>query len=70
MTGQETTSAGVMGTGVVLTQTPITLAQLVGIVIGVLGFAWNVYAVITRNRHNRFMREQARKRDADAPEDQ
>ena len=61
MTGQETTSAGVTGAGVVLTQAPITLVQMTGMVIGALGLAWNVYAVITRNRHNKFMREQAEK---------
>ena len=56
-----TTSAGVTGTGVALTQVPMTMAQGLGLVIGVLGLAWNIYAVITRNRHNRFVREQAEK---------
>lgn len=61
MPQQEIASAATIGTGVALTQAPMTLAQGAGLVIGFLGLVWNIYAVITRNRHNRFVREQAQK---------
>ncbi|USD19802.1 hypothetical protein MJO52_11990 [Microbulbifer variabilis] len=63
MTGQEAGSAGVTGTGVVLTQTPFNWLQVVGVLLAALGLVWNVYAVITRNQHNRFIREQREESD-------
>ncbi|MFS1526133.1 hypothetical protein ACL7TT_18855 [Microbulbifer sp. 2304DJ12-6] len=61
MNGQEAGSATVTVAGVGLTQTPATPLQVLGVVIATLGLVWNVYAVITRNRHNKFVREQAKK---------
>ncbi|WP_299946946.1 hypothetical protein [uncultured Microbulbifer sp.] len=61
MNGQEAGSATVTVAGVGLTQTPATPLQVLGVIIAMLGLVWNVYAVITRNRHNKFVREQAKK---------
>ncbi|WP_299947759.1 hypothetical protein [uncultured Microbulbifer sp.] len=61
MNEQEVGSATVTVMGVGLTQTPATPLQVLGVVIATLGLVWNVYAVITRNRHNKFVREQAKK---------
>ncbi|WP_299948582.1 hypothetical protein [uncultured Microbulbifer sp.] len=61
MNGQEAGSATVTVAGVSLTQTPVTPLQVLGVIIAMLGLVWNVYAVITRNRHNKFVREQAKK---------
>ncbi|MFS1524733.1 hypothetical protein ACL7TT_11555 [Microbulbifer sp. 2304DJ12-6] len=58
MNEQEAGSAIVTVMGVGLTQTPVTPLQVLGVIIATLGLAWNVYAVITRNRHNKFVREQ------------
>ncbi|WP_444891768.1 hypothetical protein ACJJIE_00210 (plasmid) [Microbulbifer sp. TRSA001] len=58
MNGQEAGSTGVMATGVGLTQVPSSWLQMAGILIAGLGLIWNVYAVITRNKHNKFVREQ------------
>ncbi|WP_299947554.1 hypothetical protein [uncultured Microbulbifer sp.] len=52
MNGQEAGSATVTVAGVGLTQTPATPLQVLGVIIAMLGLVWNVYAVITRNRHN------------------
>ncbi|GAA5442636.1 hypothetical protein Misp06_00810 [Microbulbifer sp. NBRC 101763] len=63
MNVHEAGSASVTGAGVVLTQTPINWLQVVGVLIAALGLVWNVYAVITRNQHNRFIREQREESD-------
>ncbi|GAA5444860.1 hypothetical protein Misp06_03052 [Microbulbifer sp. NBRC 101763] len=60
-------SAGVTGAGIGLTQTPVDWLQVVGILIAGLGLIWNIYAVITRNQHNRYMREKRDKSDGNTP---
>lgn len=58
MNGQEAGSATVTVAGAALTQTPVNWLQVFGLILAALGFVWNVYALITRNQHNKFMREQ------------
>lgn len=61
MNGQEGSAAITTVAGVGMTQVPVSPVQLVGLIVAILGLAWNVYATITRNRHNQFVRDQARK---------
>ncbi|WP_444922678.1 hypothetical protein ACJJH9_00205 (plasmid) [Microbulbifer sp. DLAB2-AF] len=63
MNGQEAGSTTVTAAGVGLTQAPFNWLQVVGLLLAVLGLVWNVYAVITRNQHNRFIREQREESD-------
>ena len=62
MDGQEANGTIVTWLGVGLTQTPMSIAQFIGIVIGLFGFSLSAYSVVTRNRHNKFMRELAEKK--------
>ncbi|WP_445362062.1 hypothetical protein ACJJIQ_00080 (plasmid) [Microbulbifer sp. ANSA003] len=67
MNVQEASSAGLTGAGVGLTQASVDWLQVVGILIAGLGLIWNIYAVITRNQHNRYMREKRDKSDSNTP---
>lgn len=55
--GSEAAGATLTVGGAVMTQTPVSLAQVAGIVIGAMGILIQIYSVWTRNHHNKFVRE-------------
>ncbi len=61
MNGQEGSAVATTAAGVGMTQVPVSPVQLVGLIVATLGLIWNVYATITRNKHNKFVRDQAAK---------
>ncbi|GAB2507197.1 hypothetical protein GCM10008940_06410 [Microbulbifer agarilyticus] len=61
MNGQEGSAAITTAAGVGMTQVPVSPVQLVGLIVASLGLIWNVYATVTRNKHNKFVRDQAKK---------